>query len=89
MEGLPWVLQPLPGERRPQPRVTVMKSRVEKQVQRTTTYLEFMAIRSFRIPVSLAPCWDVSGASGDHLETLSHQLLWEERGCLLLVVGVG
>ena len=27
--------------------------------------------------------------SGDHLETLSHQLLWEERGYLLLVVGVG
>lgn len=27
--------------------------------------------------------------SGDHLETLLPQLLWEELGCLLLVVGVG
>lgn len=50
MEGLPRVLQPLPGEGPPQPRVPVMKSRVEKQVQRTTTYLEFGATRSFRIP---------------------------------------
>lgn len=111
-----------------------MKSRVEKQFQGTTTYLEFGATRSFRNPCPPAPCWGVSGASGvwgyqiqdehvcrqesgtlrpsnhsghfegalgciqelwgwvvsgDHLETLSPQLLWEELGCWLLVVGVG
>ena len=63
MEGLPWVLSPLPGEGPPQPWVPVVKSRVENQFQRTTTHLESGATRSFRTP-SPAPCWGVSGAGG-------------------------
>lgn len=64
MEGLLWVLQPLPGEGPPQPRVHLTKSRVEKQFQRTTTYLKFGATRSFRTPCPPTSCWDVSGAGG-------------------------
>lgn len=64
MEGLPWVLQPLPGEGRPQPRVTVMKSRVENRSKEQLPTSSLGQLDPSESPVPLAPCWDVSGASG-------------------------